>query len=150
MIESAPAWDRAEPDRGVVVQGPVGLAWLGRSKWFRYAVRCWRDGIMPDAAQAVDSPPPASAPTVSRRKRSSRSHPRSRRSPWGRDELGNGNMWNSNSLVACLLAGSGHDLDVIRPPARGRAPGWSAGLAAAHGGHVVHGEPSSRAMPRHP
>ena len=47
---------------------------------------------------------------------------------WGRDELGLGEMWNSNSLVAWLLAGSGHDLAALAPPAGGRAPGWDAGL----------------------
>jgi len=61
VIESAPAWDRVEPDRGVVVVGPVGLPWLGRSKWFRYEVRRWRDGIIPDVAYAVDSPRRVSA-----------------------------------------------------------------------------------------
>ncbi|MFA9429424.1 hypothetical protein [Egicoccus sp. AB-alg2] len=130
VIESAPAWDRAEPDRGVVVEGPVGLVWLGRSKWFRYEVRRWRDGTIPDAADAVDSPRPVST---------DRRHaeailelaPRFPALTWGRDELGTGDMWNSNSLIAWLLASSGHDLEAIRPPVHGRAPGWSAGLIAA-------------------
>ena len=47
---------------------------------------------------------------------------------WGRDELGLGEMWNSNSLVAWLLAGSRHDVEGLRPPPGGRAPGWNAGL----------------------
>jgi hypothetical protein len=50
---------------------------------------------------------------------------------WGRDELGLGEMWNSNSLVAWLLLRSGHDLRHTRPPARGRAPGWGSGIALA-------------------
>jgi hypothetical protein len=45
--------------------------------------------------------------------------------------MGTGEMWNSNSLTAWLLAGSGHDLAVVEPPTGGRAPGWSAGLALA-------------------
>jgi hypothetical protein len=40
-------------------------------------------------------------------------------------------MWNSNSLTAWLLARSGHCTEAITLPARGRAPGWSAGLAVA-------------------
>jgi hypothetical protein len=52
---------------------------------------------------------------------------------WDRDELGAGEMWNSNSLTAWLLARSGHDTRLIKPPGRGRAPGWSAGLMVAAG-----------------
>jgi hypothetical protein len=51
---------------------------------------------------------------------------------WGRDELGTGEMWNSNSVIAWLLARSGLPVDAIRPPAGGRAPGWQAGLAVAN------------------
>jgi hypothetical protein len=51
---------------------------------------------------------------------------------WGRDELGVGEMWNSNSVIAWLLARNGFDTDDIRPPAGGRAPGWEVGLRAAH------------------
>ena len=133
VIESAPAWDRAEPDRGVVVVGPVGLPWLGRSKWFRYEVRRWRDGVIPDVAYAIDSP-----------RRVSQDRDRARQildlapqfppATWGRDEFGLGDMWNSNSLIAWLLVGSGHDPDELRPPVRGRAPGWSAGVAVAQPG----------------
>jgi hypothetical protein len=50
---------------------------------------------------------------------------------WGRDELGTGDMWNSNSLASWLLAGAGVDLTVVGPPAGGRAPGWDAGIAVA-------------------
>ena len=53
---------------------------------------------------------------------------------WGRDELGTGEMWNSNSMVAWVLARSGHDMDRIRPPRHGRAPGWDAGLVLADRG----------------
>jgi hypothetical protein len=42
-------------------------------------------------------------------------------------------MWNSNSLIAWLLANSGHHTDLIDFPTRGRAPGWWAGLVAAAG-----------------
>jgi hypothetical protein len=50
---------------------------------------------------------------------------------WGRDELGTGDMWNSNSLVSSALARTGHDLRDIAPPPHGRAPGWRAGLVLA-------------------
>jgi hypothetical protein len=50
---------------------------------------------------------------------------------WGRDELGAGDMWNSNSLISWLLARSGHDVDRVELPPRGRAPGWRAGLVLA-------------------
>jgi hypothetical protein len=40
-------------------------------------------------------------------------------------------MWNSNSLIAWLVAGTGLDSDSIRPPVGGRAPGWNAGLVVA-------------------
>jgi hypothetical protein len=50
---------------------------------------------------------------------------------WGRDELRTGEMWNSNSLIAWLLARSDHDVGPLGPPLRGRAPGWRAGLVLA-------------------
>jgi hypothetical protein len=50
---------------------------------------------------------------------------------WGRDELGAGEMWNSNSLISWLIACSGLDVESIHVPAGGRAPGWRAGLVVA-------------------
>jgi hypothetical protein len=47
---------------------------------------------------------------------------------WGRDELKTGDMWNSNSVIARLIAKAGLPTDLLRPPPRGRAPGWVAGL----------------------
>lgn len=130
VIESAPVWDRAEPDRGVVAVGPVGLPWLGRSRWFRYEVRRWRDGLIPDVAHAVESPQRVS----DNRHQASDLLDLAPAFPaltWGRDELDTGDMWNSNSLIAWLLVHSAHDIDQIDPPARGRAPGWTAGIVAA-------------------
>jgi hypothetical protein len=40
-------------------------------------------------------------------------------------------MWNSNSVIAWLIARSGMDTDSIHPPKAGRAPGWQAGLVVA-------------------
>lgn len=42
--------------RGVVVQGPVGSRWMARWRVFRYEVRCWPDGVIADAGEAVESP----------------------------------------------------------------------------------------------
>jgi hypothetical protein len=39
---------------------------------------------------------------------------------WGRDELGAGEMWNSNSVIAWLLVRCGLDIETIQPPAGGR------------------------------
>ena len=44
---------------------------------------------------------------------------------------GAGEIWNSNSLVAWLLARAGLWTNEIGPPPGGRAPGWDAGLKVA-------------------
>jgi hypothetical protein len=117
--------------RGVLVEGPVGSRRMGRWRVFRYEVRCWRDGTIADADEAVASPQRLSGdPAVARRLLELVG---SLPTPvWGRDELGTGEMWNSNSVIAWLLARSGLPTEEIRPPAGGRAPGWQAGLAVAH------------------
>jgi hypothetical protein len=129
-IEMTPTWGARESDRGVVCEGPVGMRWLGRARFFRYEVRCWRNGLIPDIEEAVDSPHRLSR-DVARTERILALAPDFPTATWGRDELKTGDMWNSNSLVAWLLARSGHDMAGVTPPARGRAPGWSAGLAVA-------------------
>jgi hypothetical protein len=40
-------------------------------------------------------------------------------------------MWNSNSVVAYVLARAGVDAEDLAPPGNGRAPGWRAGLTVA-------------------
>ncbi|MGZ4415322.1 MAG: hypothetical protein ACXVRZ_13265 [Gaiellaceae bacterium] len=50
---------------------------------------------------------------------------------WGRDELGTGEMWNSNSFIAWLITATGLEVDSLRPPSGGRAPGWDAGVVVA-------------------
>ena len=124
------------PSRGVLVEGPVGSRWMGSWRVFRYEVRCWPDGVIADAGEAVDSPLPLSDdPVVARRLLEL---VRSLPSPvWGRDELQTGEMWNSNSVIAWLLARSGLPTGAIRPPAGGRAPGWQAGLTVAHRSPMV-------------
>ena len=130
VVEMAPVWGNASIDRGVVGEGPVGLPGLGRSRLFRYEVRRWRGGVLPDADEAVDSPQRLSGdPTAASMLLAL--VPRFPCRTWGRDELEVGDMWNSNSLVSWLLASSGHDTTGLLPPRGGRAPGWSAGLAEA-------------------
>jgi hypothetical protein len=130
VIEMAPVWSLKQTDRGVVCEGAVGLRWLGRSRLFRYEVRRWRDGVIPDASEAVDSPRRLSADPV-QAARVLALVPAFPTATWGRNELKAGGAWNSNSLIAWLLARSGHDMPDIGPPAHGRAPGWSAGLVIA-------------------
>jgi hypothetical protein len=125
-----PIPDRDGPSRGVLVEGPVGSHWLGRWRVFRYEVRRWRDGIIADADEAVASPQLLSRDLVVARRLLELVG--SLPSPvWGRDELGTGDMWNSNSVIASLLAQSGLPMEAIHPPAGGRAPGWQAGITIA-------------------
>ena len=42
--------------RGVVGEGPVGSHWLGRLRLFRYEIRRWPDGVIPDLPYTVASP----------------------------------------------------------------------------------------------
>lgn len=114
----------------MVAEGAVGSSWAARFRLFRYELRCWRDGVIPDLAEAVESPRRlTSDPRLSRRVLDLAS---SVPTPvWGRDELGTGEMWNSNSFISWLIARSGLDAESIPLPAGGRAPGWDAGLIVA-------------------
>jgi hypothetical protein len=147
-IEVAPSPDRDLPARGVVAMGPVGARWAGRLRVFRYELRCWRDGTIPDLAYAVASPVQLSEdPDVARQLlHSAAAVP----TPvWGRDELELGEMWNCNSVIAWLLASAGLPASDLRPPAQGRAPGWGAGIAAARAGGAA-GFHGAGLRPRHP
>ena len=130
VIEQTPVPDLSGKQRGVVAEGAVGTRWAGRFRIFRYEIRLWRNGHIPDVAEAVDSPQRrsndqdcarrvldlvAQVPTPVR----------------GRDALGTGDMWNSNSVIAWVIARSEIDPEPIQPPAGGRAPGWHAGLVVA-------------------
>ena len=128
IIEVTPIPAGAAGDRGVVGEGPVGDRLLGRFRLFRYEIRRWPQGVIPDVSYAVEMTRVAdvaparnildlvpSVPTL----------------VWGRDELGAGDMWNSNSVTSWLLARAGVDVSRLGPPAGGRAPGWDAGLVAA-------------------
>jgi hypothetical protein len=129
VIEQAPA-GRNGSERGVVSEGAVGSARAARFGIFRYELRCWRDGVIPDISEAVDSPlrltdDPELAQRLLDLVPSVPTH------VWGRDELRAGEMWNSNSVTSWLLAGCGLAPELIHPPAGGRAPGWHAGIVAA-------------------
>jgi hypothetical protein len=129
-IEMTPVRPSDGAGRGVVAEGPVGVRPAGRLWLFRYEVRCWRDGVIPDIDEAVESPRRLSEdPGTARRLVDL--VPRVPTPVWGRDELGTGEMWNSNSLTSWLIVRSGLDVEPIAPPSGGRAPGWRAGIAIA-------------------
>jgi hypothetical protein len=129
VIESAPIRDQRGRERGVVVEGPVGTRWPDGSGCF--ATRS-------AGGAEVPSPTRAKRSRASPRRERSRSRQRvldlvpSVPTPVrGRDELGTGDMWNSNSLISWLLVRAGVDTEQIQPPSGGRAPGWDAGIVVA-------------------
>jgi hypothetical protein len=130
VIEQTPVPDLSGADRGVVAGGAVGSRWAGRLRIFRYEIRVWRGGQIPDVAEAVDSPQRLSDDEASAR-RVLKVVPKVPTPVWGRDELNTGEMWNSNSVIAWVIARSDIDTESIQPPAGGRAPGWRAGLVLA-------------------
>jgi hypothetical protein len=130
VIEQAPVRDSNGRERGVVAEGAVGSRWAGRFRIFRYEVRCWCGGAIPDVDEAVESPQRLTDdPELARRVLDLVPHVPT--AVWGRDELAAGEMWNSNSVIAWLIARCDLPAESIHPPARGRAPGWRAGLAVA-------------------
>ena len=133
VIESAPIPRADGSRRGVVAEGPVGSRWAGRFRLFRYELRRWRDGSIPDIGEAVDSPLRLSDDPAQAR-RLLELVPAVPTPVWGRDELQAGEMWNSNSMVAWLLACSDLPAERIAPPAGGQAPGWRAGVVVARRG----------------
>jgi hypothetical protein len=130
VIEQAPVPDGDGARRGVAAGGAVGAQWAGRFRIFRYEVRRWRDGVIPDVGEAVDSPRRLTD-DPKRARRLLDLVPSLPTPVWGRDELAAGEMWNSNSVTSWLIARTGLDADSIQPPDRGRAPGWNAGLVVA-------------------
>lgn len=130
VIEQAPVPDMDSEQRGVVAEGPVGTRWAGRFRIFRYEIRRWRGGTIPDIASATASPVRVSADLAVAR-RILDVLPSIPTPVWGRDEFGTGEMWNSNSVISWALACSGVNVETVRFPTGGRAPGWNAGLAVA-------------------
>src|SRR5215207_6917433 len=138
-IEMAPSPNADEASRGVVATGAVGSRYVGWLRLFRYEVRCWRGGSIPDLDWAVGGPRRlTSDPRVARRLID-----RVTTVPtpvWGRDELKAGEMWNSNSMIAWLISTAGLSTHSLRPPSRGRAPGWGAGLEVARRSDAYEGD----------
>jgi hypothetical protein len=130
VIEQAPVRDSNGAQRGVVAEGAVGARWAGRFRIFRYEVRRWRNGFIPDVAEAVESPQRLSDDPL-QAQRLLDLVPSVPTPVWGRDEFGAGEMWNSNSITSWLIASSGMAAEAIPLPTGGRAPGWEAGIAVA-------------------
>jgi hypothetical protein len=138
VIECAAILNLRGNERGVVAGGPVGMRWLGHFRHCRYEIRRWRGGSIPDLSQAVAGPVRVANDMV-RARRVLALVPSVPTPVWGRDELGTGEMWNSNSLISWLLARAGIASGGLAPPVGGRAPGWNAGLVEA--GRQLHHRP---------
>jgi hypothetical protein len=130
VIEQAPVPRESSAARGVVAEGAVGTRWAGRLRVFRYEIRRWRDGVIPDIAEAVGGAHTVTT-DVDTARRILELVPSVPTPSWGRDESGTGEMWNSNSVVSWLLQRAGVSLDGVAPPPGGRAPGWDAGVVVA-------------------
>jgi hypothetical protein len=120
----------ARAGKGVVRHGPVGSPLASRIGLFRYELRRWRDGVIFDLEHAPTRPVQITDdPAAARRLLDL--VPLVPMSTWGRDELGGGEMWTSNSVIAWLIVQAGAWTADLRPPAGGRAPGWDAGVRIA-------------------
>src|SRR4051812_23211207 len=106
VIEQTPVPDSRGTDRGVVAGGAVGARWARRFRIFRYEIRRWLGGEIPDVRAAVDSPTRLSD-DVAMARRVLEIAPSVPTPVSGRDELRAGEMWNSNSVVAWILSRAG-------------------------------------------
>ncbi len=129
VIEMAPIRDDRGNERGVVAEGAVGMKWLSRFRLFRYEIRCWLAGVIPDANEATKTI--CVRIDIEQARLLLELLPSVPRGVWGRDQLNADDMWNSNSVVSWLLTRGGVDLAEMSLPPGGRAPGWSAGIVAA-------------------
>ena len=130
VIEQTPVPDLSGSERGVVAEGAVGSRWAGRLRIFRYEVRRWHDGVIPDLQYAVADPIRVTDdPVVAQRVLDLL--PSVPTPTWGRDELRAGEMWSCNSIASWVLTEAGLDTNAIALPSNGRAPGWDAGIAVA-------------------
>jgi hypothetical protein len=129
-IEMTPVPNRRSWERGVVAEGSVGTRWAGRLRVFRYEVRRWCEGVIPDLQYAIAAPVRVTDdPVVAQRVLELL--PSVPTPTWGRDEFGAGEMWSCNSIISWVLTRGGLDTEGITLPAHGRAPGWDAGIAVA-------------------
>lgn len=125
-----PPPSRADSDRGVVGGGAVGTRRAACLRIFRYEIRCWRNGTIPDLPYAVGGPVELTR-DESMVRAALEAVPSVPTPTWGRDELRAGDMWNSNSVIAWVLAVTGLHTRAGGPPVSGRAPGWDAGITIA-------------------
>lgn len=131
VVEITPDSGLDPEGHGVIATAPVGSRFAGRLRMFRYEVHCWRDGEIPDRSEAVDSP--QCLTTDGDHAQLMIELVNQVPMPvWGRDELGTGEMWTSNSVIAWLISRSGLPTSALHPPAGGCAPGWDAGLRVAN------------------
>jgi hypothetical protein len=130
VIEQTPVPRLSGEERGVAAAGAVGARWAGRFRIFRYEIRLLRGGHIPDVTEAVDSPRRLGT-DADQARRVLEAVSQVPTPVWRRDELGAGEMWNSNAVIAWVIERSGMDAASIRPPAGGRAPGWRAGVLVA-------------------
>lgn len=129
-VEVAPVPDDDGASRGVVGGGPVGVRALGRFRVFRYEIRRWEGGTIPDLVHAL-GPPVRVSDDIAQVRHVLDLLEVVPTPTWGRDELGAGEMWNSNSVVSWTLARAGLLRTAGVPPPGGRAPGWDAGITIA-------------------
>ena len=133
-IEMTPIPNKRRWERGVVAEGAVGARPAGRFRFFRYEVRRWCEGVIPDldfsVADARLTHDDAIAQTILDLL------PSVPTPVWGRDELHAGEMWSCNSIISWTLTRAGIDTGAIELPPRGRAPGWDAGIIVASRGNA--------------
>ena len=97
---------------------------------FRYEVRRWRDGMIHDLAEAIESPLRLSDdPDCARRLLDL--VPEVPTPVWGRDDLGAGEMWNSNSMISWLITRAKLDVRRSTLPRMDAPRGWQAGIVIA-------------------
>ena len=123
-------------DLGVVAEGPVGTKMLGHLRLFRYEVRRWRAGIVPDLCYAVASPVRVTDRYDAAR-RTFELLPEVPTAVWGGDQFHAGDMWSCNSVISWTLVRAGVDIGAVPLSPHGRAPGWAAGVVVARRGGEV-------------
>src|SRR5436305_1810039 len=103
VIEQAPVPDLTGRQRGVVAGGAVGSRWAGRFRIFRYEIRVWPGGNIPDVAKAVDGPRRLSTDATVARRVVDVAH-EIPKPVLRRDELGTGEMWYANDVITWILS----------------------------------------------
>ena len=120
----------ATAERGVVSGGAVGSCWAGPLPDLPLRAAPLAKRVIPDVAEAVESPQRLT--TDARSRSASSTSCRRCRHPCGAvTNCGAGEMWNSNSVISWLIARCGLEVEPISPPVGGRAPGWRAGIVVA-------------------